>query len=64
MAKSLFEEIFLFEHHVVSKISVLTDMQTPKDNEILTELIWHIYRLLQPVVPTLMNQALKEKLFA
>lgn len=24
---------FLFEHHVVSRISVLTDMQTPKDND-------------------------------
>ena len=42
---------FLFEHAAVSRISVLTDMQSPKNATILTEPMRHIFRLFLPAAP-------------
>ena len=42
---------FLFEHIAISKISVLTDMQTPKPMTTPTEPMRHICLLLQPAAP-------------
>lgn len=63
MAKSLFEEIFLFEHHVVSKISVLTDMQTPKDNDNTNRTYMAYLPLVAACCPDLDESSIKRKTF-
>ena len=47
---------FLFEHYAVSKISILTDMQSPKEGDNTSELMRRIFRLLPPAVLTLMKR--------
>ena len=47
---------FLFEHYAISKISVLTICSHRKKMTTLTELMRHIFRLLQPAVLTLMKR--------
>ena len=63
MAKSLFEKIFLFEHHVVSKISVLTDMQTPKDNDNTNRTYMAYLSLVAACCPDLDESSIKRKTF-
>lgn len=52
---------FLFEHHVVSKISVLTDMQTPKDNDNTNRTYTAYLPLVAACRPDLDEAAIKRK---
>ena len=54
---------FLFEHHVVSKISVLTDMQTPKDNDNTNRTYMAYLPLVAACCPDLDESSIKRKTF-
>lgn len=54
---------FLFEHYAVSKISVLTDMQTPKDNDNTNRTYSAYLPLVAACRPDLDEPAIKRKTF-
>lgn len=54
---------FLFEHHVVSKISVLTDMQMPKDNDNTNRTYTAYLPLVAACRPDLDESSIKRKTF-
>lgn len=54
---------FLFEHHVVSKISVLTDMQTPKDNDNTNRTYIAYLPLVAACCPDLDESSIRRKTF-
>lgn len=54
---------FLFEHYAVSKISVLTDMQTPKDNDNTTRTYTAYLPLVAACRPDLDESSIRRKTF-
>lgn len=54
---------FLFEHHAVSKISVLTDMQTPKDNDNTNKTFAAYLPLVAACRPDLDEPSIRRKTF-
>lgn len=54
---------FLFEHYAVSKISVLTDMQTPKDNDNTSRTYTAYLPLVAACRPDLDESSIRRKTF-
>ena len=54
---------FMFEHYAVSKISVLTDMQTPKDNDNTNRTYTAYLPLVAACLPDLDEQSVRRKTF-